>query len=281
MLLLKEVEDVIQFIEKQKQTNKSIGFVPTMGALHKGHFSLLSQSKKENELTVCSIFVNPTQFNNQEDLNKYPKPLKEDLQCLAQSESCDLVFIPSIEEIYPDGTTLKKPFPLGNLENIFEGEHRPGHFQGVVQIVHKLLNIITPDNLYMGQKDYQQCLIIKRLIEIEKLHIRLVTCPIHREEDGLAFSSRNRRLTPSQRILAGLIYQCLVSIQAQKEQKDFSTVKKECLDLLQKKGFQPDYVALADAKNLSPMDNYEANHETIALIAASLGNIRLIDNLIL
>lgn len=270
-----------RFIHDFRKKNKSVGLVPTMGALHEGHLSLLRRSKSENELTVCSIFVNPTQFNNAADLEKYPRPVEEDIQVLSEQGCCDLLFMPSQEEMYPEGVKVETLISLGNLEQVFEGEFRPGHFQGVAHIVHKLLTIVAPDCLYMGQKDYQQCLVVERMIKEKNLSVNLVVCPIKREEDGLAMSSRNRLLTPTQRTLAGLIYQCLVSIQAQKNQKDFATVQKECIDLLAKKGVQPDYVALADAKNLEPLSEYDPQREMVALIAATIGQTRLIDNLLL
>lgn len=268
-------------IQNFRKNNKTVGFVPTMGALHEGHLSLLQYSNKENNVTVCSIFVNPTQFNNQVDLEKYPRPVEDDIRILSEQNCCDILFMPSQEEMYPHGVEVKAPVSLGNLENLFEGEFRPGHFQGVAHIVNKLLMLVMPDRLYMGQKDFQQCLVVKKMVEEKRLSVKLVVCPIRREEDGLAMSSRNRLLTPSQRTLAGLIYQCLVSIQAQKNQKDFATVQKECIDLLKRKGVSPDYVALADAKSLEPLLDYDTQKEMVALIAATVGQTRLIDNLLI
>ncbi|HET8573730.1 MAG TPA: pantoate--beta-alanine ligase [Edaphocola sp.] len=281
MFLLKKGVDLSTLIQNQRQQEISIGFVPTMGALHEGHLSLLERSRSDKHFTICSIFVNPTQFTNADDLKNYPRTLESDIQLLSESGFCDAVFIPSTEEMYPDGTTISETLPLGNLENLFEGKYRPRHFQGVAGIVGKLLNLVRPDYLYMGQKDYQQCLVIQKLIALKKIPVQLITCPIRRESDGLAMSSRNRRLTPTQRTLAGLLYQCLVSIQAQQEHKDFVTVEKECVDLLQQKGIQPDYVAIANADTLEPMDNYDGSKKMIALIAGTVGGIRLIDNLML
>jgi pantoate--beta-alanine ligase len=252
-----------------------------MGALHEGHLSLLRRCNAENDISVCSIFVNPTQFTNLEDLEKYPRPIEADIQLLSEQNYCNILFTPSEEEMYPNGTAIKDKFQFNELENVFEGKFRPGHFQGVAHIVHKLLKLVTPQNLYLGQKDFQQCLIVRQMIQQENLPVNLIICPIRREEDGLAMSSRNRLLTEPQRNLSSLIYQCLISIQAQKNQKDFETVKKECNDLLVKKGFEPDYIALADATNLEVLSHYDDNREIIALIAASIGKVRLIDNLLL
>lgn len=281
MFLLKNGVDLNTLIQNQKQQKRTIGFVPTMGALHEGHLSLLERNRSDNHFTVCSIFVNPTQFNNAEDLTNYPRTIESDIRLLSESGFCDAVFVPSTEEMYPNGTVISETLDFGNLENLFEGKYRPLHFQGVAEIVGKLINLVQPDYLYMGQKDYQQCLVIQKLISLKNLPVQLVTCPIRRESDGLAMSSRNRRLTPTQRTLAGLLYQCLVSIQAQQEQKSFATVQKECMDLLEKKGIQPDYVAIADANTLESLNNYNPSKKMIALIAGSIGNIRLIDNLML
>lgn len=281
MFLLKNGRDLSTLIQKQRQQKTTIGFVPTMGALHDGHLSLLEHSSQEHHFTICSIFVNPTQFNNADDLTNYPRTLEADIRLLSESGCCDAVFVPSTEEMYPEGIIISETLDLGYLENIFEGQYRPQHFQGVAQIVGKLLHMVQPDYLYMGQKDYQQCLVVQKLIDLKNLPVKLVTCPIRRESDGLAMSSRNRRLTPSQRTLASLLYQCLISIQTQQEFKNFATVQKECLELLERKGIQPDYVAIADAENLEPLNDYDKSKKMIALIAGNIGTIRLIDNLMI
>lgn len=281
MFLLKKGVDLSTLIQNQRQQESTIGFVPTMGALHEGHLSLLERSKSDKHFTICSIFVNPTQFTNIEDLTNYPRTLESDIRLLSESGFCDAVFIPSTEEMYPNGTVISETLDLGNLEELFESKYRPKHFQGVAEIVSKLLSLVQPDYLYMGQKDYQQCLVIQKLIGLKNLPVQLVTCPIRRESDGLAMSSRNRRLTPTQRTLAGLLYQCLVSIQTQQEHKDFATVQKECMDLLKRKGILPDYVAIADANTLEPLSDYDSSKKTVALIAGTIGSIRLIDNLML
>lgn len=281
MFLVKKVADLVSLFKALSKDNRTLGFVPTMGALHGGHLSLLDRSASDCDITVCSIFVNPTQFDNKEDLERYPRPVEQDIRLLSEKGVCDILFMPSVEEMYPVGVQVTEKAVFGQLENIFEGKFRQGHFQGVAHIISRLLKIIDPNKLYMGQKDFQQCLVVKKVLEQESSKAELVVCPIRREEDGLAMSSRNRLLTEPQRNLAGLLYQCLVSIQAQKFQKDFSTVQKECKELLENKGIKPDYIALADAQTLSILPNYTDQKEMISLIAATVGKVRLIDNLML
>ena len=196
---------------------------------------------------------------------------------------CDVVFLPDVEDIYPKGFDDVATYDFGYLDTVLEGAKRPGHFKGVGQIVARLLDIVEPQYLYMGQKDYQQCMVIKKLLQItgkeEKVQLRI--CPTIREDDGLALSSRNARLTEPQRALAGTIYQCLVSIQSKQQTDQFGLVQKECMDLLSAKGFEPEYVALANADDLSLLEDFERNVPMIALIAAKIGDIRLIDNLLL
>jgi pantoate--beta-alanine ligase len=280
MLIFKSIGQIQSYFKSAGLEGAKIGFVPTMGALHDGNISLIKAAREENQVTVCSIFVNPTQFNNPSDLEKYPRTTEKDIEILHDS-CCDILFLPDIEEMYPDGQILKKQYDLGFAETVLEGASRPGHFQGVAQVVEKLLNIISPDNLYMGQKDYQQIAVVRRLLELMGSGIQLKTIPTAREPDGLAMSSRNKRLTEPQRNVAGLIYQCLVSIQTKEGFQHFSIIKKECEDILTKKGFKPDYVALADAETLEPLEDYVRGRKMVALIAAFIGDIRLIDNLVL
>lgn len=282
MVIFKKIADLQDYLIEKTANNKAItGFVPTMGALHKGHITLINTAKAAGNLVIASIFINPTQFNDPEDFKKYPVSIDKDVMLLTET-GCDVLFLPSVEEMYPGGPDKLPTFNFGYLDTILEGRHRPGHFKGVGQIVASLLNIIKPGMLYLGQKDYQQCIVIKKLMEQNGVHkAELKICPTVREADGLAMSSRNRRLTEPQRALAGLLYQCLVSIQAKQAEGNFSIVKKECADLLNAKGFEPDYIALASADTLEEMDNYDAQRKTIALIAAKIGDIRLIDNMIL
>lgn len=280
MFIFKTVQDLAAYLDRQRSAGKTIAFIPTMGALHKGHLSLIGAAQQEQALTVCSIFVNPTQFNNASDLEKYPRTTEQDIALLTGA-GCDVLFLPDEHEVYPDGKAIREPYDLGYLETVLEGAFRPGHFQGVAQVVERLLLIVKPDRLYLGQKDFQQVAVLRRLIELRGLPVQLVSVPTTREPDGLAMSSRNRRLTETQRSLAGLIYQCLVSIQSKKELQSFAVVKKECWELLVHKGFRPEYIELADAGTLELMSEYDASKRTVALIAAFIGDIRLIDNLIL
>ncbi len=280
MLLFKSKKQLNEHLTLEKSTGIKVGFVPTMGALHGGHLSLIEDSKRDNDLTVCSIFVNPTQFNNKEDLIKYPRSIENDIKLLDDIE-CDILFLPEIEEIYGAENQGNEIYDLGYLDTILEGAHRPGHFQGVSQIMDKLLTIIPADNLYMGQKDYQQCLIVKKLIKDESFGTTINLSPIVREADGLAMSSRNVLLTEFERAKAGLIYQCLVSIQAKKDIQSFDIIKKECEEILERKGLQPNYVNIADAETLEILNNFEEGRKMIALISVTLGKVRLIDNLLL
>ena len=281
MVIFKGAAEVHSFLKKQTENNIKIGFIPTMGALHSGHISLLKNAKSDGMLTVCSIFLNPTQFNDKKDFEKYPISTDADIELLLNAD-CDVLFLPSVDEIYPEGTDKIKSFDFGYLDTILEGANRPGHFKGVGQVVGRLLEIVQPHNLYLGQKDYQQCMVINKLKEILHIdHLQLVICPTLREADGLAMSSRNRRLSDPQRTLAGLLYQCLISIQTKKNTGDFSIVKKECTDLLTAKGFSTEYIAIANADNLKLLDSYDDSVPMVALIAAKIGEIRLIDNILL
>lgn len=282
MVIFKKIQDIAAFLQSKKDEGFTINFVPTMGALHKGHLSLVQLAQQPNAITVCSIFVNPTQFNDKQDFEKYPITLADDIAML-ETADCDVLFLPAVDEIYPNGTDQAKCYDFGYLETVLEGAHRPGHFKGVGQVVNRLLEIINPHQLFLGQKDFQQCMILKKLLHLtgKEQQIKIIVAPTVREADGLAMSSRNRRLTQPQRNLAGLLYQCLVSIQSKQQQGDFQIVKKECWDLLVSKGLEPEYIALADADTLEILDHYDAGKSMVALIAAQLGNVRLIDNLLL
>lgn len=277
MIIFKSADQLSAYLSGQRKTGESIGFVPTMGALHKGHLSLIDQSKRHNTFTVCSIFVNPTQFNNKEDFKHYPITIEKDIEQLIKS-GCNVLFLPTIEEIYPPNYQPRH-YELGRLEHILEGYYRPGHFQGVCQVVDRLLSITNPDNIYIGQKDYQQCMVIRRLIELlgksAQIHINIE--PTLRENDGLAMSSRNLRLTEDQRFQALAIYKELGSIKNQINTESIDYLKKAAVHHLEEAGFFVDYVEIANADSLEPASSKEEH--LVALIAASLGNIRLIDNL--
>lgn len=280
MKIIKSKAALQALIQQYHSENLMVGFVPTMGALHEGHLSLIETAKKKNQIVVCSIFVNPTQFNDPKDFEKYPVTVEQDIELLTRV-SCDVLFLPDVKEMYPEGTAGLESYELGYVETVLDGAARPGHFQGVAQVMSRLIDAVQPDDLYMGQKDFQQCMVIKQLMDLRKDTFNIHFVPTKREADGLAMSSRNRRLTEGQRALAGMLYQCLVSIEVQNGQKPFAVVQKECLDLLEHKGFRPDYVMLADADTLELLDNYDASRNMIALIAAFIGEVRLIDNLLL
>jgi len=276
MIVFKKANELRSYLQHCGQT---IGFVPTMGALHAGHTSLITRAKAEGCLAVVSIFVNPTQFNDRNDFLKYPVSLDNDMLLLADA-GCDVLFLPSEAEIYPQGHAHIKAYDFGRLEQLLEGAHRPGHFKGVGQVVGRLLEIVQPQRLYMGRKDYQQCLIVEQLLAQMQLQdrITLIKSDTVREPDGLAMSSRNVRLNEPGRALAGLLYQCLVSIQTKKGLAPFRIVQRECMELLKAKGFEPEYVSLATPDDLTELEEYPASEPAVALIAARIGNVRLIDN---
>jgi len=282
MITIKKANDLHHHLEQCRERNEDIGFVPTMGALHDGHLSLLKTSLKENKLSVCSIFVNPAQFNDPTDFKKYPSTIDDDILKL-ETNGCDILFVPSVAEIYPDGFEVKKKYELGYLDNILEGEFRPGHFQGVCMAVERLLLIVQPDKLYLGQKDYQQCMIITRLAQLmgleERVEIRI--CPILREKDGLAMSSRNMRLSKEERAKAPALYETLVFLQQNIRNGSLQDLKKQATDDLQKKGFKPDYVEIANAETLKPINEWDARTNILGLVAAYIDGVRLIDNMML
>lgn len=282
MITFKKANDLQDHLNECRRKNEKIGFVPTMGALHDGHLSLLKTSLKENKLTVCSIFVNPAQFNDPTDFKKYPSTIEKDTLKL-ETNGCDVLFLPSVGEMYPDGFAAKKNYDLGYLDTILEGEFRPGHFQGVCMAVEKLLLIVQPDKLYLGQKDYQQCMIIKRLIQLmgmkDKIDVRI--CPILREKDGLAMSSRNIRLNKEERAKAPALYETLIFLKQHISGGSLRDLKKEARDHLQKKGFKTDYIEIANAKTLKPINEWDARTNILGLVAAYIDGVRLIDNMML
>ena len=280
MIIFKTASALSEHINALHAAGKSVGFVPTMGALHQGHLSLIAASKSENNATVCSIFINPTQFNNAEDFNLYPVTVEKDIEQLVAT-GCDMLFLPSVAEIYTPGH-IKKHYELGALEHKLEGYFRPGHFQGVSEVVDRLLSIINADRLYLGQKDFQQCLVIKKLIEItgrQKPELRFIST--RREDSGLAMSSRNLRLTEQERETALVISEALHYIKQAWPTEPVNHIKEKAMVMLQQKGFVIDYIEIADAENLEPLIQYDSHKKAIALIAATLGSVRLIDNMLL
>ncbi|HPK10070.1 MAG TPA: pantoate--beta-alanine ligase, partial [Saprospiraceae bacterium] len=243
MKTFQTVAELQNHLDQLKSQGKSIGFVPTMGALHSGHISLVKACQRYCDITVVSIFVNPTQFNNSHDLETYPRIPKEDAELLAQN-GVDVLFLPSEQEIYPKDLETVVNLDLGNLETVMEGEFRPGHFQGVMQVVKRLLDIVRPDQLFMGQKDFQQFTIIHFMIEKLQLPVKLRVVKTKREEDGLAMSSRNRRLTPENRKIAPEIYKCLKYAKRNLKQKSIHELENYCIERLRKKGFEPEYFTI-------------------------------------
>ena len=266
------------FLKSQRKTGCSIGLVPTMGALHQGHLSLIKASKAQNDLTICSIFINPIQFNNPQDLAVYPRTLEADCQML-EGENCEVVFAPNAQDIYPNSPNLK--FDFGDLEHVMEGKFRPGHFNGVGVVVSKLFNIIQPDNAYFGQKDLQQCAIINRLVKDLSYNLKLNICPTQRETDGLAMSSRNRNLTAEQRKSAPEIYKSLQkAVELLKDKNSSQSVNSFIVNLLDNiKGIEVEYFEISDFETLQPI-NELSEGKTALCIAAFMGKTRLIDNII-
>jgi len=249
-----------------------------MGALHKGHLSLVKIASEFTDCTVCSIFVNPTQFTDQKDLEKYPRPIEADISLL-ESCKCDALFLPSVEEMY--GETEPWKIDLGYIENILEGKFRPGHYQGVTQIVKKLVDVIQPDYMFMGQKDFQQVMVIDSMIKQLQLPLELVMCPIIRESDGLALSSRNIHLSVKERANALCLSQTLNNTKHNFPNQSIESLKKDAWDTLNSsEGVVPEYFEICDSRTLLPVQSKEAE-SIVALVAAKVGNTRLIDNIIL
>jgi pantoate--beta-alanine ligase len=281
MILFKRSKDLRNYLDSQRKQGQKTGFVPTMGALHGGHISLINAAKKVDDLCISSIFINPTQFNDPADFKKYPTTLEKDIAHL-EAAGCDVLFLPSVEEIYPRGTNNKIHYDLGSLETVLEGHYRPGHFQGVCMVVHRLLEIIRPDSLYIGQKDYQQCMVIKKLIELIGLKelIQVNISPTLREPDGLAMSSRNMRLSNEERKNAVSIYQTLCFVKEDLKKGDLAELKKQAEGRLNEKGFKVDYVEITDASTLQIVNHWDGKQKLVALAAAFLNQVRLIDNVL-
>jgi pantoate--beta-alanine ligase len=280
MILFKKTERFRAYLQNARNNGNTIGFAPTMGALHTGHISLMAASRQENQLTVASIFVNPAQFNDKKDFEKYPVTIEQDIELLV-SAGCDALFLPSAEEIYPEGYSQPSQYPLGYLETILEGKFRPGHFQGVCKVMNRLLDIVQPDNLYMGQKDYQQCMVVKRLLAIMPSPAILHTCPTLREPDGLAMSSRNTRLNAAERKKAVTISRTLTYLKENIKPGLLTNLIGEGTALLTSQDFRVDYVSIADAQTLELLTAWDGKQKIVALIAAFQNEVRLIDNMFL
>ncbi len=280
MYLFKRVSDLQRYISSQREQQKNIGFVPTMGALHEGHLTLIERSKSENDITVCSIFVNPTQFNDKKDLDKYPRTTANDISLLTQ-KGTEVLFLPPPIEVYPKGLDTKLDLKMGQLDKVLEGEFRPGHFEGMAQVVKRLLDIVNPHHLYMGQKDYQQLTIVRSMIKQLDLPVKLVMCPIKREADGLAMSSRNVRLKPDIRRQATILSQTLEKAKAQIGKISPEDIQKEAMTAFDIPDFKPEYFRIVDGITLLPVEDASQSEEIVACTAVWAGEVRLIDNMIL
>lgn len=280
MILFKKSTDIHAYLLKLKDSGITIGFTPTMGALHDGHISLLKNSKKKHTISVSSIFVNPTQFNDAKDFKNYPATIEKDIDALEKA-GCDILFMPLVEEMYPNGIADAPTYDLGYLETVLEGKYRPGHFQGVCMVVHRLLNIIPADELYLGQKDYQQCMVIKKLVKLTGLDTKITICPTLREAGGLAMSSRNMRLPATDREKALRIFETLSFLKKHIEPGNLADLKQTAVKMLTDAGFKVDYVEIAKADNLAIISEWDGTTKSVALAAAFLGDVRLIDNMVL
>ena len=280
MLIIRNNAGLIQFIAEAQKKGQRIGFVPTMGALHGGHLALIQQAAQLTDLVVCSIFVNPTQFNDPSDLEKYPRPITRDIDQLYKG-GCSVLFLPGVDDIYPpdlDTTVKVNPGPLGK---VMEGEFRPGHFKGVMQVVNRLLNLVQPDILVMGQKDYQQAALIRFMLTKLKSPVELVVASTLRDKDGLAKSSRNVRLTKPWRAVAPLIHQTLLLAKEKLDQENPETLSAICKDQLEAGGLRPEYFRIVDGLTLQTIKDPKNHSLIVACTAAWAGEVRLIDNEIL
>jgi pantoate--beta-alanine ligase len=282
MILFKKADDLRKWLDNQQLDSKNIGFVPTMGALHAGHISLIKASKKQNAVTVSSIFVNPAQFNDSKDFEKYPVTIEKDILLLEEA-GCDVLFLPSVTEIYPNGLLAKKYYDLGFIETVFDGKYRPGHFQGVCMVVENLLKIVIPDRLYLGQKDYQQCMVITKLTGLIgfKNRIEIIICPTLREKNGLAMSSRNMRLSKEEREKAGAIFKSMTLIKENIGKEPLGIIKEKAYKILEGAGLKPDYVEIVNAEDLSSIKEWNKDKKAVVLVAAFMNEVRLIDNILL
>ena len=280
MKILKRVSGLQGHLKKEKSKKKKIGFVPTMGALHAGHMSLVTHSVLENDVTVTSVFVNPTQFNQKDDLEKYPRDLKKDATLLKDHDN-DFLFAPSISQIYPKDIQTKVDLDISHLTQSMEGPNRPGHFEGVVQVVYRLLEIVKPDSLYMGQKDFQQFTIIDYMINALKIKTKLRVIPIARDTDGLALSSRNVRLSKKLRPSCNVLYNTLLYAHSKIGKMKVSTIEKKAMDKLRLPSFKPEYFSIMDGHTLQPVKDAAQHDYIVACTAVWVGKVRLIDNMIL
>ena len=279
MEIFKTKKTLLDYIERQKEMGKKVGFAPTMGALHDGHISLYEAARKKNDLVISSIFVNPTQFNNTSDLEKYPRTIEKDIEILEKSAFVDAVYIPEVTDIYPEGLKSKE-YNFDGLENEMEGKFRPGHFNGVGTVVEELFRQVKPDNAYFGDKDYQQLAIIKKLVEKLNLPIKIHGVPIYREKNGLAMSSRNKRLDHEQCEAAKVIYETLVKVNDWFRIITVSEIYQRVKDIFEdQRGMVLEYFEIADEATLKETDFFYKDRNYRAFIVVFVGDVRLIDNM--
>lgn len=276
MQIIKQINDLRQKLDTHRKQGKSIGLVPTMGALHDGHLYLVDCAAKENDVVVVSIFVNPIQFNNPDDLKKYPRNIEKDADLLARHHT-DYIFAPDTQEMYPD--KVSKTYDFGQLDKVMEGEFRPGHFNGVAVVVHRLFDIVEPDTAYFGEKDFQQLAVIRQLVKQENIPVEIKGCPIIREENGLAMSSRNQRLTSKSREKASLIYKTLKKAVEMSQNKTVQQVKRFVIKELKENYIDPEYFEIVDSATLQPINNWQDAEHQRGCLAAYIDDVRLIDNI--
>ena len=277
MRVVKTISELKSLISGYKQENKTVGLVPTMGALHAGHKSLVDRARKENDIVVVSVFVNPTQFNNKQDLATYPRTDERDC-ALLEAAGCDVVFMPAVEEVYPEPDN--RQFDLGAVAEVMEGAHRPGHFNGVAQSVSKLFGFVEPDRAYFGEKDFQQIAVIRKMVQLEGFKLQIVACPIKREDDGLALSSRNVRLTAEQRQLAPNIYRVLKESCNFAKSHTVAETEKFVVDSLNAlPQMEVEYYSIVDALTMQPVSDWADADSITGCITVYCGEVRLIDNI--
>lgn len=277
MRVVKTISELKSLISGYKQENKTVGLVPTMGALHAGHKSLVDRARKENDIVVVSVFVNPTQFNNKQDLATYPRTEERDCALLVAA-GCDVVFMPAVKEVYPEPDN--RQFDLGAVAEVMEGAHRPGHFNGVAQIVSKLFGFVEPDRAYFGEKDFQQIAVIRKMVQLEGFKLQIVACPIKREDDGLALSSRNVRLTAEQRQLAPNIYRVLKESCNFAKSHTVAETEKFVVDSLNAlPQMEVEYYSIVDALTMQPVSDWADADSITGCITVYCGEVRLIDNI--
>ena len=281
MEIFKTKASLQAYLQEARSTGQKIALIPTMGSLHEGHLSLLNYAKPISDIRVCSIFVNPTQFNDPKDLEKYPRPIENDIKLL-ESVDCDILFLPSVDEMYPDKNEVWH-LDLGELDQIWEGEKRPGHFQGVTQVVYKLFTLVQPDIACFGQKDFQQVMVIKRMIAMKDLAIQLAICPIIRDQDGLALSSRNARLSEAGKRTALALSRSLQYVKDHiHDAIPLAEIKDRALQILtDTDGLSVEYFALCESSTLKEVNHIDFSKQHVALVTAWVEGVRLIDNMIL